>query len=138
MTYPQHSAAQPVTPPPARSKRQRVIAGVIVVAAVAGVTVVTMQRRAAEAAEIDVTITECTTAGSSDFPLGRAVLEAANAGDDERRVTVSIEFRDGHGTRMGTDRTVVSIGPGGSTRVEETAVLSGTVDGLTCSLLGVG
>ncbi|MFI6266170.1 FxLYD domain-containing protein [Micromonospora sp. NPDC051006] len=85
--------------------------------------------------QLDVQVTSC-TGTSSVATIGYTVK---NNGNEDRRVTLKVEYRDSSGARLDTDTAYVGSVPAGDTvRGEESTVLNASPgSSITCKIVDV-
>ncbi|MEU8301129.1 FxLYD domain-containing protein [Micromonospora sp. NPDC048909] len=85
--------------------------------------------------QLDVQVTAC-SGTSSVATIGYTVT---NNGNEDRRVTLKVEYRDASGARLDTDTAYVGSVPAGDTvRGEESTILNASTSGtITCKIVDV-
>jgi hypothetical protein len=108
---------------------------VVVAALVAGFFAWQAVRGSGAPEGVDVTVTSCTSSGSS----ATAGLEVVNNTSTTRSVRIGLEYRDASGARLDTDATWVrDLAPGDTARPSEVTFLGTEAPaGLSCAVTDV-
>jgi hypothetical protein len=150
MTYPPQQPHQPYgQPPPPRPVSPRLAfwtsaRGVLSMLVIAGALIFLYigisDRLAGPASDnFDITVTSCTGNAAGSLATADIGFTITNTSKQARSATVRIEYRDGDGSRLDTDTSVVRSLPAGETaRQNESTILDGTPTGvITCRVTGV-
>ena len=131
-------AGPPVKPPNSLLAFWRSSTGVAIALLILGALVVLGLRLTGTPAadRYEVNVTGCTA--NSDGSVATIAFTVHNTGPAVADVAVDIEYRDGAGSRLDTDTARVrDLAAGDTARAEESTVLDGSAEGLTCRITGV-